>query len=1497
MTRALVVGAGSFRVVEQSEWDPAGSAATGFEPLACVAPAVTELARTIARLQGLSVHGDAPLLHPSLAEAEKAWQELRGRAAGEALIVHFSGHGVLGNSDTTLYLAVHDSESGSLPRTAVRVNTWLDEVEDTPDGAPTLFLLDVCGAGRAAVYQLAQRLRVRDRKSWVIAACTEDEKAYKAHFTQATVTVLERLRDGVLDVSPALAYIPVETLAEEIDRELARLAERDGQGFGQTVVRTPRLEAFAEPPPFFPNPAYAHNLFDQFQRRRDSALWQFAAEADPGLDPLHFVSRASGTSSQAAEECRFAGRREQRLRINAWLDDPAGSEPSLLVVTGGPGAGKSALLGVTLCLAHKDLQAVAGTIRSRIPAAERPSVHPFLAAVHTRERSQAEILSSLAGQLSLGAPPAGGPWTTQAVLERLRDAPVPAVVVLDALDEALRAEELVTQVVLPLVTATRDGRPLCRVLIGTRPWRGFPALRERLRSDGELIDLDRVPAPQLAADLAGYLEDALWPHASPGKAGAVTEVARQAADRLTRARHHGRFLLAVLFADYLTRLRDPLDARESVERLPTDLPGMLELHLETLTEQDPWLRPVLRAVACARGEGMPLDALHTVATASAPSVGSGSHALAPTLSDTRRALAAATFYLRTNTGPDGRQLYRFFHHAIVEHMRKDQSGQGTTGRGVAEAVFARLRDTVPLAPDGRSRLWHLASPYVRRHLVEHAVAAGPQAVNALLLDPRFLVHADPAATAANAHRATDRTAKLHARILDTSIKHHPERTPEARRRLLELDAIRWRHPELAHAVTDGGPPAVRPVWATNANIHPALRRAFNRRHHVRAMATADIDGRAHALTAEGSQVWLWDLAEGAERHVLACGQQVRAVRVIEIGGRPHALTAAGTEMRLWDLTDGTERYNVIHDRQVQEVRETEIDGRPHALVTAGKTVHVRDLAEGVHRCDLRHGEPVRLVDPLTVHQRPHALTYAEDGLRLWDLTDGGERRVLRHLRRLRAVAGVEIGKRPHAITTAENGVRVWDLTDGALRHSLGHLDPVHGITAFELNGRPHALTTSVNVVSVWDLDTGALRHELRHKGPARVAGVVEVLRRTRVLTVSGKSLHAWDLTGGALHQVFSDHHGNVQAAAFTPDDERPYALTTDVDHVVRVWDLAGGISHHEAPVRTIAAAEVRGRPYALTTAGDRDARVWDLDNGILVHTLRSDQPIKSAAVATVDGRAYGLTASGEHEVCLWDLADGVQAQRLDHDQPVSAVTVSDLRGRPHALTICSSPHHRVHVWSLPDAVLLHTRKLGKPVDSVLAAEIDGRPHAVIASGRWLEARDLVDGSTRWARDLSRRRQLLAADIDGTAHALMSSGDLFRLIRLSDGRLVKALPVKSGWPITHMEVADIDGRAHALICSGKKVWVWDMPHRRLVMKLAHDELVGSAVVTRAGGRARVVTTSGHRVCLWDAATGERDGPPLIVPHPAQWLLPHPRGFVVSFGPELALFSVPGESESR
>jgi hypothetical protein len=227
------------------------------------------------------------------------------------------------------------------------------------------------------VQQLLDGIRVEDRRTWIIAACAADEKTFRARFTGATTTVLERLRQGQLDLSPAVEHVPVETLAREIDRELARSAVAEGYPT-QSVLRTAHPEARTQVPPFLLNPSYRETPGGQFRQAMETGLWQFAAAVDPGLDPLHFISRASGSPQQQGvlPSCFFTGRVPQLKVIKEWLEGDG--EPSLLVVTGSPGSGKSALLGVVACLAHPQLREVTGQIAAVVDRDVRPEPIPDL---------------------------------------------------------------------------------------------------------------------------------------------------------------------------------------------------------------------------------------------------------------------------------------------------------------------------------------------------------------------------------------------------------------------------------------------------------------------------------------------------------------------------------------------------------------------------------------------------------------------------------------------------------------------------------------------------------------------------------------------------------------------------------------------------------------------------------------------------------------------------------------------------------------------------------------------------------------------------------------------------------------------------------------------------------------------------------------------------------------------------------------------------------------
>src|SRR5215211_3425339 len=108
-------------------------------------------------------------------------------------------------------------------------------------------------------------------------------------------------------------------------------------------------------------------------------------------------------------------------------------QSSLQVVTGSPGTGKSALLGVVVCLGHPDLAPLAQLLE-RLPAKVKPRrARPgSMAAVHARNRDVTQLLESIGRQLSINAPctDIGG------LLTGLRDRDDQPIIVLDALHEA-----------------------------------------------------------------------------------------------------------------------------------------------------------------------------------------------------------------------------------------------------------------------------------------------------------------------------------------------------------------------------------------------------------------------------------------------------------------------------------------------------------------------------------------------------------------------------------------------------------------------------------------------------------------------------------------------------------------------------------------------------------------------------------------------------------------------------------------------------------------------------------------------------------------------------------------------------------------------------------------------------------------------------------------------------------------------------------------------------
>ncbi|GAB3836030.1 ATP-binding protein [Dactylosporangium cerinum] len=463
----------------------------GLDALPFAAALGTGVAAQLRRLSYVDQQTVVDVSAADLGTAVRAF--LRFCDAGDIVIVHVLSHGAVHPRTAKLHVVGADGVVD--PDTDVE--QWLATAEGRDPHV--LFLLDVCYGGTAARIDWQGNVADGERRAWVIAATDQRELAFNGRFSEATATVLARIATGGLDLAAGWQFVPARTLAQQIRREVDRLGEG---GYPQRVVGTRVDLASEEYFPFVPNPRYQAGAAAALQQRSavDSSARPFLDELDEALDWRHFAARAAGTGSEAdpGRPGAFRGRSPQLRRLADWLD-AVPAAPGLLLVTGSPGAGKSALLGITVCAAHPVLSSLCEPLwRDRRD--DLPAVNAGLVVVHARRLRLEDVVASVGRQLGCNEPLA----TTDALVAAVAQRAAPAVIVLDALDEASDPVAVLDEVLLPLATT-------CRLVVGARSWPEFQALREDAEATGGVLDLDEVPSEELRDDLAGYVTDLLRP--------------------------------------------------------------------------------------------------------------------------------------------------------------------------------------------------------------------------------------------------------------------------------------------------------------------------------------------------------------------------------------------------------------------------------------------------------------------------------------------------------------------------------------------------------------------------------------------------------------------------------------------------------------------------------------------------------------------------------------------------------------------------------------------------------------------------------------------------------------------------------------------------------------------------------------------------------------------------------------------------------------------------
>ena len=1138
---------------------------------------------------------------------------------------------------------------------------------------------------------------------------------------------------------------------------------------------------------------------------------------EPGEARSHFTRRARGQRSVARGGDLFHGRTVALDRVGEWLtaDEPPGQP---LVLTGQPGAGKSAVL------ARAALSVEAG------------NGGPGLA-FHARAATIDGFLAALADLTGIGTPASADELVTS-----LADLPgqFPVPVVLDALDEAASdrdrreiAEALAELAVLPglrVAVATRRlaaGNPYV-------PGALLTSLGVTADDDHSLVDLDSDTYFD-RDDLRGFAAALLAQDGMDRHTGAAWTQYRMhpaVCDRMAAviAERAGRnFLVAAMAAVPLSTARTMIDpAARGFD--PADIPSRVGEALNKYLDHLPDHRRervlgLLTALGYARGAG--LDDPTWLAFAAAL----GYSANVADLDALRRSQAAD--YLLQTTFAEGRAgpVTRLWHEALTDELLAARY------QSADESVLLDV-----LLGQAEHVGWQ--DSYLREHAAEHAVAAGR--LDQLLGDPLYLTTVDPGRLVPHLDTARTATARAVAAVYRQSAHHLTPLDPGMRASQLELSAHHLGYRDLAIRIADSAPD--RPWQTSWSHGRTAIGHQVLTGHdgEVKAVAVGALpDGTPVIVSGGGygdNTVRVWRLADGTPVGDPITGHR-GYVTAVAVGALPDGtpVIVSGSDdhtVRVWRLADSTPIGQPVrgHDRPVTAVAVGALpDGTP--VIVSGsedKTVRVWQLADGtpVGKRLRGHDQDVFAV----------AVGALPDGTPV--IVSGSEDKTVR-VRRLASGAPVV----------------------GPLR---GHDGWVTAVAVGALpDGTPVIVSGSDDkTVRVWRLADGTpAREPLRGHAGAVIAVAVGALPDGTPVIISGsddKTVRVWRLADGTpIGDPITGHQSDVIAVAVGAlPDGTPVIISGSDDKTVRVWRLAGStpigqpVRGHDRPVTAVAVGALPdGTPVIISGSDDKTVRVWRLADGTPAgQPVRGhDRPVTAVAVGALpDGTPVIISGGGygDGTVRVWRLADGTAVRKpLGGSGEVKAVAVGALPdGTP--VIVSGSNDGAVRVWRLADSTPIGQPVRGhdsSPTAVAAGALSDGTPVIVSGSGNGtVRVWWLADGTPVRKRLQAHAYEVTAVAVgalsDGTP-VIVSGGDesddeddydggTVRVWRLSDGTPAKkSLHGHADW-VTAVAVGALPDGTSVIVSGGEDgtVRVWRLADGTpLVPPLGLPEPVSSVVV--------------------------------------------------------------------
>ncbi|GBG26978.1 Guanine nucleotide-binding protein subunit beta-2-like 1 [Hondaea fermentalgiana] len=461
--------------------------------------------------------------------------------------------------------------------------------------------------------------------------------------------------------------------------------------------------------------------------------------------------------------------------------------------------------------------------------------------------------------------------------------------------------------------------------------------------------------------------------------------------------------------------------------------------------------------------------------------------------------------------------------------------------------------------------------------------------------------------------------------------------------------------------------------------------------HSRWVMSVAIQGERVVSGSKDGTVRTWNATSGEEQHVF----RGHSDSVLSVAIRDNRIVSGSSDetVRIWDATSGEQRLLKGHSWPVTSVA---IEGDIIVSGSDDKTVRIWSAASVKEQHVLKgHSQAVSSV---AISSDAVVSGSHDNTIRIWNATSGEMQSVLEG--HSDWVVSVAIEGNTIVSGSSDGTVRIWDTTSDEERHVLK--EGSSKVTSVAIEGNTIVFGTVDRTVCIWDTTSGKKPYVSKgHSGEITSVGI------EGDTIVSGSWDHTvriLNATSGEEHHALNGHYDAVTSLAIEGD----VIVSGSWDSTVRIWNATSGEERHVLKGHSFGVTSVTIKGDTVVSgSSDGMVRIWNATSGEEKHILKGHSTwVRSVAI---EGEIV-VSGSNDNTVRVWNATLGEEQCILKgHSDWVRSVAI---RGG----TIVSASYDRtVRTWNAASGKVQYVLKgHSGPVwsvaiegDTIISLSLDG----------------------------------------------------------------------------------------------------------------------------------------------------------------------------------------------